>query len=259
MEDYDHDNFLEGYCKIIIDSDENYDIMMEMANNIDVNDKEICIDATGFLIPDLLFLIRYLNSKGVNHLDIIYTEPLKYKKAEDTQFSDNFYDVKQIYGMSGTHISKMDNDMLIIAAGYDHSRIVDVANKKKTAKKVLLYGFPSISPGMFQENVYRAFGAEPALGSECFRDMDMNIYAPAYDPFVTAQIIKEYVQNNPYTNLYLAPLSSKPQALGLALFFLWEKGYQKNISIIYPMCKNYITDNSEGIARIWKYSFILPR
>ena len=254
----ENNKFLEGYCKIIIDSDENYDIMMEMVNNIDVNDKEICIDATGFLIPDLLFLIRYLNSKGVNHLDIIYTEPLKYKKAEDTQFSDNFYEVKQIYGMSGTHISKMDNDMLIIAAGYDHSRIVDVANKKKPAKKVLLYGFPSISPGMFQENVYRAFGAEPALGSECFRDMDMNIYAPAYDPFVTAQIIKEYVQNNPYTNLYLATLSSKPQALGLALFFLWEKGYQKNISIIYPMCKNYLTDNSEGIARIWKYSFILP-
>ena len=160
--------------------------------------------------------------------------------------------------MSGAHISKLDNDMIIIAAGYDHSRIVDVANKKKTAKKVLLYGFPSISPGMFQENVYRAFGAEPALGSECFRDMDMNIYAPAYDPFVTAQIIKEYVQNNPYTNLYLAPLSSKPQALGLALFFLWEKGYEKNISIIYPMCKNYLTDNSEGIVRIWRYSFILP-
>ena len=72
------------------------------------------------------------------------------------------------------------------------------------------------------------------------------------------RIIKEYVENNPYTNLYLAPLSSKPQALGMALFFLWEKGYEKNISIIYPMCKDYLKDNSEGIARIWRYSFILP-
>ena len=254
----ENNKLLNDQHKIIINSDENYDIMKQMVDDINVHDKEICIDATGFLIPDLLFLIRYLNSKGIEHLDIIYTEPLKYKKAEDTQFSDNFYEVKQIIGMSGVHVSKMNNDMLIIAAGYDHSRIVDVANKKKTAKKVLLYGFPSISPGMFQENVYRAFGAEPALGSECFRDMDMNIYAPAYDPFVTAQIIKEYTQKNQYTNLYLAPLSSKPQALGLALFFLWEKGYEKNISIIYPMCKNYLKDNSEGIARIWKYSFILP-
>ena len=57
--------------------------IMGISEENNVNDKEICIDATGFLIPDLLFLIRYLNSKGVNHLDIIYTEPLKYKKAED--------------------------------------------------------------------------------------------------------------------------------------------------------------------------------
>lgn len=88
----ENNELLDGQNKIIINSDENYDIMMEMVNNIDVDDKEICIDATGFLIPDLLFLIRYLNSKGVNHIDLIYTEPLKYKNAEDTQFSDNFYE-----------------------------------------------------------------------------------------------------------------------------------------------------------------------
>lgn len=131
----ENNKLLNDQHKIIINSDENYDIMMQMVDDINVQDKEICIDATGFLIPDLLFLIRYLNSKGIEHLDIIYTEPLKYKKAEDTQFSDNFYEVKQIIGMSGVHVSKMNNDMLIIAAGYDHSRIVDVANKKKTAKK----------------------------------------------------------------------------------------------------------------------------
>ena len=54
----ENNELLDGQNKIIINSDENYDIMMEMVNNIDVDDKEICIDATGFLIPDLLFLIR---------------------------------------------------------------------------------------------------------------------------------------------------------------------------------------------------------
>ena len=204
-------------------------------------------------------MIRYLQSKELLSFDIIYTEPVKYKKGEETQFSDNFYEVKQIVGMAGSHISRTKNDMLIIAAGYDHSRIIDVANKKKNAKKVLLYGFPSTSPGMFQENVYRAFEAETSLGSECFKDMDMNIYAPAYDPFVTAQIIKQYIDTHDYDNLYLAPLSSKPHALGMALYFLWERGFEKSISIIYPMCKDYLSDNSEGIARIWKYSFILPK
>ena len=165
--------------------------------------------------------------------------------------------------MSGIHTSKDDNDLLIIAAGYDHSRIVDVATKKKGCKKkVLLFGFPAISPGMFQENILRAHEAEAAIETECFKDMDSNIYAPAYDPFVTAQAISEYVEKQnkraPITNIYLSPLSTKPHALGMALYFLWEHGFNKNISLIYPYCQQYITDNSDGIARIWRYEIQLP-
>lgn len=90
-------------------------------------------------------------------------------------------------------------------------------------KKVLLFGFPAISPGMFQENILRAHEAEAAIETECFKDMDSNIYAPAYDPFVTAQAISEYVEKQnkraPITNIYLSPLSTKPHALGMACIF----------------------------------------
>ena len=110
-----------------------------------------------------------------------------------------------MHGRSGIHTSKDDNDLLIIAAGYDHSRIVEWQPKRKDArKKVLLFGFPAISPGMFQENILRAHEAEAAIETECFKDMDSNIYAPAYDPFVTAQAISEYVEKQnkraPITN-----------------------------------------------------------
>lgn len=51
-----------------------------------------------------------------------------------------------MHGRSGIHTSKDDNDLLIIAAGYDHSRIVEWQPKRKDArKKVLLFGFPAIS------------------------------------------------------------------------------------------------------------------
>lgn len=168
-----------------------------------------------------------------------------------------------MHGRSGIHTSKDDNDLLIIAAGYDHSRIVEWQPKRKDArKKVLLFGFPAISPGMFQENILRAHEAEAAIETECFKDMDSNIYAPAYDPFVTAQAISEYVEKQnkraPITNIYLSPLSTKPHALGMALYFLWEHGFNKNISLIYPYCQQYITDNSDGIARIWRYEIQLP-
>lgn len=257
------DLYLAGKEIVFVKANEDYAPIAQKLRDLQLNGKRICIDITGFRIPYLMFLMRCMAMYNIKAFDIIYTEPTQYRCAEFTQFTDLFYEVKQMYGMSGIHTSKTDNDLLIIAAGYDHSRIVDVANNKKSCKKkVLLFGFPAISPGMFQENILRAHEAEAAIGNECFKDMDSNIYAPAYDPFVTAQAISEYVdryaKHAPITNIYLSPLSTKPQALGMALYFFWELGYHKSISLIYPYCQQYITDNSDGIARIWRYEIQLP-
>ena len=257
------DLYLAGKDVTFVKANEDYTPIDEKLRTLQLSGKSVCVDATGFRIPYLMFLMRCMAMYKINNFDILYTEPTQYRCAENTQFSDLFYEVKQMHGMSGAHTSRDDNDLLIIAAGYDHSRIVDVATKKKGCKKkVLLFGFPAISPGMFQENILRAHEAEGAIGTECFKDMDSNIYTPAYDPFVTAQAISEYVERQnkrePITNIYLAPLSTKPHALGMALYFLWERGFRKNMSLIYPYCQQYITDNSDGIARIWRYEIQLP-
>lgn len=233
------------------------------ASVIKAGAKRLCLDITGFVVPQFLLLLRYLYSSGITQMDVIYTEPNQYKENENTQFSERFAKVEQVVGYSGTYTSEMENDLLVIAAGYDHSRIIDVANYKKSAKKVLLFGFPSSSPGMFQENIIRAYQAEAAVGSDCFKDMDMNIFAPANDPFSTAQAMKEYIDRESkrrnFSNVYLAPLSSKPQALGFALYYIWENGLEKPMSIIYPFCERYIGDTATGIARVWRYEVELPR
>lgn len=262
-EEEGRDLYLAGKDVTYIKANEDYEPIVQKLRELKLVGKSICIDATGFRIPYLMFLMRCMAMFEIKNFDILYTEPTQYRCAENTQFSDLFYEVKQMYGMSGIHTSKNDNDLLVIAAGYDHSRIVDVASKKKDCKKkVLLFGFPAISPGMFQENILRAHEAEAAIGTECFKDMDSNIYSPAYDPFVTAQAISEYIEKQakrtPITNIYLSPLSTKPHAIGMALYFLWESGIHESISLIYPYCQNYITDNSDGIARIWRYEIQLP-
>lgn len=264
IEEERKDLFLYDKDVTFIKSNDDYLLISDKLRSLDISGKSICVDATGFRIPYLMYLFRTMAMNKICKFDVLYTEPTKYRCAENTQFSDMFYEVKQMYGMSGVHTSINENDLLIIAAGYDHSRIVDVATKKKVCnKKVLLFGFPAISPGMFQENILRAYEAESAIGTKCFNNMDLNMYTPAYDPFVTAQAISDFVKKqNKYkeiTNIYLAPLSTKPHAIGMALYFLWEKGYKKNISLIYPFCQKYITDNSDGIARIWRYEIQLPR
>lgn len=54
-----------------------------------------------------------------------------------------FYEVKQMHGRSGIHTSKDDNDLLIIAAGYDHSRIVEWQPKERMQEKSVVIWFSS--------------------------------------------------------------------------------------------------------------------
>ena len=259
-DDADRSDFIKNDRIFRITEESDGGIAKELVDN---NYSRICVDITGFVIPHLLILLRFLQIKGLRSFDIIYTEPNQYKEGEETQFTETPICVKQVLGYSGMHISDMSNDLLIVAAGYDHSRIIEVATEKKSAKKVLLFGFPPCSPGMFQENILRAFQAEPAVGMDCFRNIDLNIFAAANDPFATAQALKDYIDKvlrskHPFTNLYLSPLSSKPQALGMALHYIWERGWEKEWSIIYPFCNKYLHDTTSGISRIWKYEILLP-
>jgi len=75
---------------------------------------------------------------------------------------------------------------------------------------------------------------------------------------VTAQKISEIVDENPdHGNIYLSPLSTKPQAAGIAFYYLWNFN-SKPINIIYPYSKTYNGKTVTGIKKTWKYRFELP-
>jgi hypothetical protein len=219
---------------------------------------KICIDITGFIRPHLIFLVRYLSIYDIT-IDFVYTDPLSYLKKEKTDFSSEYVDVRQIEGCQGVHNPDTANDWLIIGAGYDNLRITDVAKNKANTKKVQLFGFPSLQPDMYQENILKAYISEEATsnGRESFIDPESTLFAPANDPFVTANVIRDFIQRenrqNPITNLYLSPLSTKAQTLGIALYYAANCSGE-NASIIFPICNRYSRETTEGISRIWKFT-----
>lgn len=220
---------------------------------------KVCIDITGFIRPHLVFFVRYLHQIEVTSIDFIYSDPAKYKKKEHTDFSFDYTHVRQIDGCQGAHSTDVSNDFLIIGAGYDHLRITDVSKNKDNTRKVQLFGFPSLQPDMYQENILKAYkAAEETIskGEEVFIDEDNTIFAPANDPFVTANIISQFVnrknKEREITNLYLCPLSTKAQTLGIALFFITEC-LDMPCSIIFPICERYSKETTEGISKIWRY------
>jgi hypothetical protein len=215
---------------------------------------KICIDITGFIRPHLIFFITYLYRLGIKKIDFLYSEPKHYKNAEDTTFSGFVDEVKLIEGCgSKIYSPKTQNDILIISAGYDDNLIARVSNyKSKIKKKYYILGFPSLQPDMYQESILKIYRAKDSIGPR------IDKYAPAFDPFVTAQVISEIIdENSDHSNIYLSPLSTKPQTLGIVFYYLWNFD-KKPINIIFPYSNTYNSKTASGIKKTWKYTFELP-
>jgi hypothetical protein len=227
----------------------------------DFSAKRVCIDVTGFMRPHLMFLIKNLSLMMATKVDIIYTEPVRYTKREETQFSEgSIREVRQVAGFEGHANRDTSNDLLIIGAGYDHALIAEVAEHKDKADKIQIYGLPSLRADMYQENVVRAYRAADTVG-EVPQSRRRRFFAPANDPFVTATVLSEIFarrsREKAITNLYLSPLATKPQALGFVLFYLGECS-DKSASIIFPFSSGYSKETSRGVSRVWQYCLEFP-
>ena len=215
---------------------------------------KVCIDITGFIRPHLIFFVAYLHRLGIKNIDFFYSEPIHYKDAEETTFSGFIDEVKLIEGCSSSIINpNTENDLLIITAGYDDKLIAKVSqHKSKIKEKVYILGFPSLQPDMYQESILKLYNAKDSIGKIDRR------FSPAFDPFVTAQTIHEIVESKPNcSNIYLSPLSTKPQTLGIALYYLWNF-HKKPVNIVFPYSKIYNVKTAVGIKKTWKYTFELP-
>lgn len=218
--------------------------------------EKICIDSTGFMRAQLLFLLAYLKKNEFKHVDFIYSEPNHYSKKENTTFSSgSIYETRQVIGYQGINQISDRKDLLIIAAGYDSSLITRVAQQNENAEIVPLLGFPSLKADMFQENILRTIAAEESFTGNSLRDP---IFAPASDPFETANSIEKYISNNncleKYNHIYICPLSTKAQTLGIGLSYL-NTFNQKSVSILYPFTEKYSKETSKGISKMWLYRF----
>lgn len=215
--------------------------------------RSICIDSTGFIRPYLAFLILYLNKMSFKKIDIIYTEPKTYFNRDKTTFClSSDLDVRQIRGFEGSHALDTNNDILLINSGYDSDLITRIAESKKHARKIQLFGFPSLRPDMFQENILRAYKSHESIGIS-LTDENSTILAPANDPFSTAQAVSDKLSSiDTISNLYISPLATKPQLIGLILYFI--KGVLPcPTSLIFPFSKCYSKETAIGTARTWIY------
>lgn len=230
------------------------DYILKVMKGINLRDKRVCIDATGFLIPHLLFLIQHLQRQGMKNIDVLYSEPASYTRAEDTEFTKNVDMPRPIEGYSASPKNINGNDALVIFAGFNDALVTAVArNHSKAHFKYLFTGFPSLQADMYQQNLIQLDKSKLTIGEKNVTYLK----APAYDPFVAATKLQKIVNelmNEKYNieYIHISPLSTKPMAIAAALVYLNNPNYP--IDVIYPPANTYICGHTKGIKRTWKYT-----
>jgi len=222
----------------------------------DLAGKRVVIDITGFINHYVLVLIPALARMGIANVDILYGEPVRYLHGERTRFTDEaVINIRQVSGYEGVHRIETARDLLAIAVGYDFRLVAEIANHKDNARKVQMFGLPSLRPDMYQEGLLRASRVAEAMGPDAAHPHHFR-FAPAQDPFITASVLSDIVRQhrsqNPEANIYLSPLSTKSQALGFAIYYLREC-LGSATSIVYPFCKTSMKETSQGLSGAWLY------
>ncbi|WOR15291.1 hypothetical protein RYZ27_01255 [Hyphomonas sp. FCG-A18] len=251
------DEFPEGAEVIPFTSFREDELIVDLVQQLDLAEKppaSLCIDATGFMRPQLLFLMRYLADQGLTRFDMLYSEPSQYSRKSETQFArSSAFEIRQVSGYEGSHSTDLSNDILLIGVGYDHDRIGQILASKESAKLVQLHAFPSLSSDMYHESLLRLNridGTLPRIAE------DQVFFASANDPFVTAAVISDEIRKlnarRRITNLYLSPLATKAQTIGFGLYYLRERS-RLPTSVIFPFSETYNRQTSSGVGRIWKY------
>ena len=225
-----------------------------------ISGKKVCVDATGFVRPHLLVLLRALRDVGLCSVDVLYSDPVRYVLDEETPFKTGpVVRVEQIPGYEGVHRGTgFEGELLVVGAGYDHDQIIRACEARRTSRKYLLTGLPSLQPHMYQESVLRIHRAHESIGNLPPRQQ---LYAPANQPFAVAQVLHDTVareareateRGRSPRNIYMCPLGPKPHVLGFAIYYLRElEGTAA--SIIYPFSESYSRLTAEGLLRTWKY------
>lgn len=212
----------------------------------------LAVDITGMMRPHLLLLPLVLKRIGFERATFVYSDPHSYKSGQATTFTKGPVErVAVVPGFGGSHLTGIDaRDCLIIGAGYDHELVKAAAESKRNADHYLMVGMPGLQPHMYQESVYRVSQARESIND--FRARSL-LFAPANNPFMTAQVLSDHISNLRATgvaqNIYLCPVGPKTQVLGFAWYYLCD-AIGSATSMVFPYSKRYSRETSTGLAAV---------
>lgn len=214
--------------------------------------EKVVVDFSVMIKPYTFILLKYLSDiLDLERIYLLYTEPASYHKSRakivpdgSNYFTKGSIKTGEIPSYSGSKdLSK--KKALIVLLGFEGERAVEVVRAVESDITIPINGFPAYRPEF--KDISIVSNEELLWESEIFKNLD---YAPANDPFETKKVLEKiYSQYSDRYNISVAPLGTKPMALGSCLFALQHK----DCRIIYPYPTEYNLKSSKGCGATWVY------
>jgi hypothetical protein len=190
--------------------------------NQNIHSSRVCIDITCLSQPILFLLIKlFLSEIKPKRLYASYTEPKKYLKVsrvltDDEEFA--LYDqiVGCNYSVPGfSKINRNSNELLVAPFGFERQRLISMyENVEPKGGLIPILGFPSFIPGWDLTALYMNYKVLSDAESE-----QKIKFCEAASPFGIFNVLKDiYDTYSSDFRILLAPLGTRPHALGIAIF-----------------------------------------
>lgn len=214
-------------------------------------DLRIGLDISCFTKPFFFGLLKLFQTRlSIRTVRVFYTEPRSYV------FHGGLYDA--YHASSGpttitelpSFVGRTTRDterLLVLQLGFEGDLAHEINEDVAPNRTILINGFPGLFP-KFKDislvNNERLVGAES----------NKRRYSRANNPFDSYNVLEEIscsTQEDVFINV--APLGTKPMALGACLFAL----HNPNVRIIYPKPETYALEMTLECSHSWSYNIPL--
>lgn len=208
--------------------------------------KKIALDISCFTKPFFFYLIKLFKERfKVGCLSVFYTEPQSYRFPQGIfssyRSSTGPLKILEIPGFPG-YEGRRGERVLVILLGFDGDLSKEINEDISPSKTLVVNGFPSYTPKYKDISLI----ANEKLTSD--NDVEI-VFSRASNPFEAFNLLESIKKQNENSFINIAPLGTKPMALGACLFALCYP----DVRVVYPLPETYEKVTTNKCWNSWRY------
>lgn len=211
--------------------------------------RRIVVDISCIRTPDVFSIMKILKlNKHDVQIPCIYSVPYDYEYfAGDFSYKSSLGDLQnyELTGYGGEYDSTEQDSTYVVFLGFEGALSLKVLEEAAYKRLTFVNSLPSL----YQK--YKDISILNNRSSITGKKHDSILYAPADNPFEVYNFLEQRYAG--LSSVCVAPLGTKPAALGVCLFALDHE----NVRIVYPISDIYSPHVTNKVIKTWVYEVFL--